>query len=482
MLKKQILGLFFGLLSASGVCAQPFDWYVAKSNPAMIDKIAAQEIYVSLETGDNQNVAIVEYLLKKVQQNYDILSSQFKSKVADLRKLLNVTSEISASILNYIEVQTGFAEPAVRQRLLNNLVLLERLLVILGQDHELDVKSSLFDKQEVLRGLGTTNKLLELLLDSGYTQDQLVAFIRNSNENIPAKSGRKNGLIMTDSSAKVHIPREIKVEIEKDLSTFMSMYLRAEDVTDVKNEANELAAPLSDKDLNYVLGVIESISPFLYFSLLTVGANKYIRSYDGVIAAVGCWKNGSLPHILIAPDFMKTSFASQRFTMAHEIGHYILGHISNDTSKFKHKRFREIILGFLKKNGLVEGLSQDEIEKKIDSCRDYMQHVFDNSRSRIQEYEADRFAVVNMGVPIADGVASFLEDQEIIKSIKENDKDALFPEDVALWRQSHPVLSTRIAHLESLAPEVELCKQGKISCEVNWEKAIKACRARWQNE
>lgn len=169
--------------------------------------LAAPSIFLLMSLSSNDGAdfkdsVIIEYLLKeKFSVPYsDLIDKNLKVKKDLLQKYLvsevpvasdlvgsSMADEAGLDLLSYIKTKTGLSEEAIRQRLLNNLPILETLLLILGQSYADTVSSSLFDKQNTLNGLGTTKKLLELLQTQGYGIDQLKKIISSSNSILPIK-------------------------------------------------------------------------------------------------------------------------------------------------------------------------------------------------------------------------------------------------------------------------------------------------------
>ena len=253
MLKKQALGLILMLsngvsLLASSPNLDDYKQYLAANLPSL-------QLLMSLNSNDQagfKNVAIVEYLLaSKAGVSYrDLLEADFEKKKGSLQGHLTGTSGsavaapavVSATVdhLSVIIASTGFSEEAIRQRLLNNVVVLERLLAILGQSYSSTIHSHLSDKQKTLEGFGltvrSTNSLLKILLGNGYTPHQLILIIKKSNETV---------------STQIKLPRrDPAISLEDEIDN-------------------------SSSDQRYsILEMIKSLSPEFYNDLAEYDSNK----------------------------------------------------------------------------------------------------------------------------------------------------------------------------------------------------------------
>ena len=200
----------------------------------------------------------------------------------------------------------------------------------------------------------------------------------------------------------------------------------------------------------YILKIINSLAPELYNEIIKVDQNgeDHIiyndKSYYGATIKAA---NDGLPLLKVGERFPKRGYLSNRCTIAHELGHYVLlGHTEDKLAAIKHSS-----LATINSYPSCPGIRLD------------FKCAFLYSQLRIQEYEADRFAVLNMGMLINDMIKTF------------NTRDANHGNKT--FNATHPRLEQRLEHIKNLKREVELQKAhgGKLP-QINWNSLIEEHR------
>ncbi len=251
----------------------------------------------------------------------------------------------------------------------------------------------------------------------------------------------------------------IKLWNEKSKKNYLKKYL------DYYNE-NPIASILLIDELKTYMSIIKDLAPSLYEAIVAVdptGADHIKRddSNGSKNAFVGFSKKDGLPVLFVGSETNQTPREQLRFTIAHELGHYVLDHIFEQSAK-KHKILEKIIID---KRILKKGKEKAPFEI---SGQLPFEKSFQLAFSRTQEFEADRFAVIELGVSIDDAIAT-------VKSwITEDEEHKLKVPEKETFKSTHPFSTARILQFEDLRREVELHQAQKGQPKpINW-KALAA--------
>ena len=160
--------------------------------------------------------------------------------------------------------------------------------------------------------------------------------------------------------------------------------------------AMELGSSLPESDRKLVLSIINDLAPSLYETIIKfdpTGIDHIKEHEDKYNASVNYSLDDGLPIIYIGSEEIKLPILELHRLIGHELGHYVLNHIKKKPT-LSHKLLQKEVSGEeFKKGKKVAG--QLPFEK-----------TFERAFSRIQEYEADRFAVIELGVPIDSAIAA----------------------------------------------------------------------------
>ncbi len=176
----------------------------------------------------------------------------------------------------------------------------------------------------------------------------------------------------------------------------------------------------------YILNLVKVLNVDLYEIFMnpdaSFGANHIrLKSLPASLAAVSYNPIDGLPLIAIDKDFITLSIGQQLFTIAHELAHYILEHLMF-VNNIKLPEYTS------------EGIGRLSLEQD--------QSLFKKSKRRINEYEADRFAILEFGTKIADAVSLFNKQKDEVVSLSN------------VLHSSHPDIEKRIEYLVSLEREI----------------------------
>jgi hypothetical protein len=217
------------------------------------------------------------------------------------------------------------------------------------------------------------------------------------------------------------------------------------------------------------MDIIKDLAPTLYEAIVAVdptGADHIIEDdrfgYTSV-AGVRVSEKDGLPAIGFGPGTTQVPLERKRAVIAHELGHYALRHLFKRPT-IKLKALEEAPKGkrVLKIKGKPVEVGGELPVSGFLSLESTVEANLQRAFSRQQEYEADRFAVIEFGIPIDDMIAEFKAPLPI--GTKEEET----------FKSSHPLSMARIKQLEDLRREVELNKiHNKQPMPIDW-KALAA--------
>ncbi len=207
-------------------------------------------------------------------------------------------------------------------------------------------------------------------------------------------------------------------------------------------QAYKQVLPIPHEERIKVLGIIKGLAPELYAELVTVdptGIKHIQRISNGPhFACVSPHPEDGLPLLQFKTSNLSFPSEQLRYIVAHELSHYVLDHF-NRTLSFHKKLSPENENTLLTLKG-----------KKVTAPFPYNE-TFTKAASRVQEAEADRFAVMHFGVSVEAGLA--YNDFNSSKDYSVN-----FPEKID-FTLVHPPAKERIRQFLSLRKEVELQKE-----------------------
>jgi Zn-dependent peptidase ImmA (M78 family) len=188
---------------------------------------------------------------------------------------------------------------------------------------------------------------------------------------------------------------------------------------------------ISQDERDKVLEIIKSLAPELYDEMIKSdpkGVDHIIRFYAYFSnAGMNISPKDGLPLISVGPSLLEKPYEEQRSILAHELGHYVLGHTLEEL--------------------------EYRIPAELTSFKEPFKEPFRLAYSRNQEYEADRFAVIEMEANI-DALIAHLRKGEELQARYKVERRAL--------KSTHPLEKARIEYLENLKREIELRKQRNI--------------------
>ncbi|MDP3788520.1 MAG: M48 family metalloprotease, partial [Candidatus Chromulinivorax sp.] len=187
-----------------------------------------------------------------------------------------------------------------------------------------------------------------------------------------------------------------------------------------------------------ILSIIQELAPELHakITMLDKDGSQHIVA-GGSLSVLSITQDG-LPIIYVPENFFNKSIGSQKAGIAHEIGHYALEH-----QVIKKTTYNEHNLGDI----FNEATSHKKIDKTttITSNKKLApRETMTKAYSRTYEYEADRFAMVNMGV-------SYDDVQAMVKEMDDSTACTTF-------ETTHPLHKDRLKQFQAIASELELVK------------------------
>ncbi len=182
-------------------------------------------------------------------------------------------------------------------------------------------------------------------------------------------------------------------------------------------------APIIEEEREAFLQELQSIASELYeeFRKIDPTAKDHIIRYPHSAynnAAYVSRKDG-LPVIAVGTGWLDSP--ARRWALAHELGHYVLGH-----------------LGIIERKKTTGPLDFKELAKE-----DY---------SNNKEYEADKFAIVDLRISLDDPTRAHLEEYAT-KQSKEYDDATSYEK--ATFESTHPLWKKRIKYMEHLEREIK---------------------------
>lgn len=213
--------------------------------------------------------------------------------------------------------------------------------------------------------------------------------------------------------------------------------------------------PITADERKQIMEVINSIAPELYQELMVVdpqGEAHISRYYDDPInATVSINQQDGLPYIRIGSEVIKWPIGEQRAIIGHELGHYVLGH---EQARVQHTLSHAIL------THLGPGAKKEFIKGKMVKDQLQPEETFGHAFTRTQEFEADRFAVLNLqNITIDDAIAQRQHVQYRDYGTK-------------VFKSTHPLSQARVNQFNELRREVEL-RKGRKPTPIDWKQLAK---------
>ncbi len=234
----------------------------------------------------------------------------------------------------------------------------------------------------------------------------------------------------------------------------------------------------------HVLKIIKSLFPKLYEDIREVdyeGVNHIVTHYGDGISVTPSRVDG-LPLFNINVKFAYLSNKEQRCVLAHELGHYVVGHLF-ENRKYVHKNLdnQKLIQNFKKRENFGGNL--------------VFEPTFKHALSRQNENEADRFAALHAGCSIDDmifvsrkwsfdefkdqtrGWLNYIQKKQNLSDLEK--RDWFFdPEKRRAWvrkqtfKYTHPPFAARIQYLDQeLRHEVKWRKEQNMQPKpIDWKE------------
>jgi len=201
-----------------------------------------------------------------------------------------------------------------------------------------------------------------------------------------------------------------------------------------------------------ILSIIKDLAPELHKKIIEFDpdGSKHIIAGDGL--AVRCITDDGLPIIKVDANFINESTGYQRAGIAHELGHYALEHLVMRNTTYNENS------GEAFTNKLLNSKKTDAIQIKSSQKGLDPNKAMTDAYVRTYEYEADRFAMINMGV-------SFEDAESMIKSFNDSTKGC------RTFTVDHPLDENRLKQFQAIKVEMELLKNSPSAkpAPINWD-------------
>jgi len=208
----------------------------------------------------------------------------------------------------------------------------------------------------------------------------------------------------------------------------------------------KISKPLTAERLHF-LNIIQSLAPELYKKIKRIdpsGEKHITKKEDDEENASVSFSSTGLPVISVGKKIVEMPLDLQYFIIAHELGHYALGHLKS-TKKLIHKELS-------KASTSPEYAPQKKVREQL-----LFEEAFSNTASRINEYEADRFSIVTLGT----SPEAAIQFHERCKASKKT------------FLRTHPLPIARINNCKAIEEELELAKaHGGTVPAIDWDAII----------
>jgi hypothetical protein len=221
-----------------------------------------------------------------------------------------------------------------------------------------------------------------------------------------------------------------------------------------KDKMKDMAPRMTTEERQKLLQGIKAVDQGAYDAIIKVdptGENHIKRSHSG-----GTWiiasKVDGYPVLNLEPSVVEQSWNEMLCTIAHELSHYVLGHLY-ETYNLSHRELN------------AERTSREFKKGKKVAGQLPFTETFERARSRIKENEADRMMIIQFGINLDDAIS---QAKRLLVKAEEASSDMPHKE---TFQETHPLWINRIKQFESLRPEVELNKARNVQRKkINWKQ------------
>lgn len=223
------------------------------------------------------------------------------------------------------------------------------------------------------------------------------------------------------------------------------------------SQAKDYKTPITQEERNRILTLLNHLAPELYQKIIAVdptGEHHILRTPEKRIACVSRSLDDGLPIIELETKTERYTDSELTFILAHELAHYILGHF-----KEKQTPTHKIL---------------DDASTTYKNTLPYKE-TFENSATRVEEYEADRFAIINLKAPLEGGLSWMKNELEKNQPITNK---GLAKE---TFKSTHPLFEQRIEHLENLERDIEW-QTTHPTTPIDWDTLINQYKGKTQEE